>query len=174
MTNNIEAAAAMREKAARTAEEYGTSNRGQSMNGFGESVFDNVIQRDYALAVAIRAIPLPDFGITLFMIAFTALPWIGGVIGIDAVKATPFMWIFNAALLVFCVASFFQLREINASSTGFASIFALLWEWLSVLVGATAALAFWAVKGEQVRHMLEDDGDGNMNRNRKENSPDYH
>lgn len=97
------------------------------------------------------------FGATLVMIGFSALPWIGGVLGIDAVKARPFEWIFNAALLVFCAITFAQMHGINTTDTGVGSIFALIWEWLSVGVGFIAFIAFWAVKGETLKHALADD-----------------
>jgi hypothetical protein len=97
------------------------------------------------------------FGATLFMIGFTALPWIGSAIGLDIVQTKPFEWIFNGALVVFCAISFVQMRGINVTSTDLTSIFALIWEWLSLGVGFIAFLAFWAVKGEAIKHGLADD-----------------
>ncbi len=105
------------------------------------------------------------FGATIVMIGFSALPWIGDTIGFSAAKAKPVEYIFNGALVLFCVASFSYLHNINVTSTGLPSMFALVWEWLSVVVGLVAFLAFWSVKGEQIKHAVLDDGEAAPARN---------
>jgi hypothetical protein len=99
------------------------------------------------------------FGITLGLIGFTALPWIGGVLGIEATKAKPVEWIYNGAMVAFCIGTFFFMRDINASTTDLRSIFALVWEWLSIAIGLLSFMAFWTVKGATIQKILLDDGE---------------
>jgi hypothetical protein len=35
-------------------------------------------------------------------------------------------------------------------------LFALIWEWLSLAIGGLALFAFWAVKGDAVKHAARD------------------
>ena len=97
------------------------------------------------------------FGLSIGLAAFAALPWIGLILGIEAAQAKPIEWVFNLALIFFCIYSFVDLANLNATSTDWLiSPFSLLWHWLSVPVGAIAAYAFWAHKGEEVKHKLHD------------------
>lgn len=97
------------------------------------------------------------FGITIGLAAFAALPWIGAALGIDAAQAKPLEWAFNLALILFSIYMFIDLNNLNATSTDWlVSPFALIWHWMSVPVGAVAGYAFWAHKGEEVKHKLHD------------------
>jgi hypothetical protein len=87
---------------------------------------------------------------------FAALPWISGLLGIDALKTKGVEWAFNAALAAFAIYTWFQMAALNASATDITSVFALIWEWLSVGIGGLALFAFWAVKGEAVKHAAKD------------------
>jgi hypothetical protein len=97
------------------------------------------------------------FGVTILLMAFAALPWIGHFLGLDVLKAKGFEWIFNAGLVAFCLFTFFWMRGVNTTSTNwFVSPFALIWEWLSIGIGVLAFAAFWAVKGNTLKHVAHD------------------
>ena len=100
------------------------------------------------------------FGFILALIAYTCLPWISSLLGIDMLKAKGVEWIYNAAMMAFAAYTWLWTGNLNASTTDFlVSNFALLWHWVSIFIALLAFAAFWAVKGEQLKHMAHEIAD---------------